>query len=215
MPWTDSLAFSGEHRLLLPGIQGSIDAVLSVPETRRSNRIAFLGHPNSLQGGSLNNKVVTTAARACKALGIASLRINFRGVGASQGCYDEGIGESEDLLHLVQAWQKKCADQAAILIGFSFGSYVTYRVAAQCKHALLLSISPAVDRHDYQSFSSKPAPWEIIMGEADEVVPYAAVERFANDQALPLHRYEGAGHFYHGRLIELRETISDILRVHC
>jgi hypothetical protein len=214
MLWTQQLNQSGDHRLLLSGPQGDIEAILSVPEKRLSQDVAFLGHPNSLQGGSFNNKVVTTAARACKELGICSLRINFRGVGQSDGDYDNGIGESCDLLYLVNQWQKEHADQAAILIGFSFGSYVTYRVAAQCKHALLLSIAPAVDRYDYQAFSSQPHPWEIIMGDADEVVPFSEVETFAQNLSLPLHRFPKAGHFFHARLIELRETIINIIKSH-
>lgn len=104
MSFADKLNSSGDHPLLLSGLAGQLEAVLSVPENMNPSYVGIIGHPHSLQGGTMNNKVVTTMARAFKELGIPSLRFNFRGVGQSSGSYDDGIGESEDMLALTKMW---------------------------------------------------------------------------------------------------------------
>ena len=142
MQFTDKLNNPGEHSLLLNGSEGLIEAVLTVPENINSSFVAFLGHPHSLQGGTMNNKVVTTMARVFKEAGIPSLRFNFRGVGQSAGVYDDGIGESEDMLELVRVWQTEQPDLKLICAGFSFGSYVAYRTAAQSDASILITIAP-------------------------------------------------------------------------
>ncbi len=204
----------GEHPLTLSGLAGDLEAILTVPANAMTNMILFLGHPHSLQGGSMTNKVVTTLARSARDNHIPSLRFNFRGVGQSQGVFDNGIGESEDLIHLVQQVQKDNPACLFLFAGFSFGSYVTYRAAAQCPHQLLLSIAPPVERFDYQSFSPPPYPWEIIMGESDEVVSFAEVEQFSNNHSppIPLHRFADTGHFFHGQLVKLRQTLDLIFQ---
>lgn len=118
MQITEKLAIPGEHALFLQGVIGKLETVLTVPEQNYSAFIAFLGHPHSLQGGTMNNKVVTTLARAFKELGIPSLRFNFRGVGQSEGVYDSGIGESEDMLVLVRELQKEQPEKKLIFAGF-------------------------------------------------------------------------------------------------
>lgn len=204
------LAEPREHALSLEGGAGVIEAVLTVPPEPRA-AVAFLGHPNSLQGGSMQNKVVTTLARAFRDAGVPSLRLNFRGVGRSDGVYDNGIGESEDMLALARHWQEQRPGDKTVLAGFSFGSWVTYRVAAQLPHALLLSIAPPVDRYDFKTFTPAPAPWEVFMGDADEVVAFTEVAAFCREQNLPLHRFPDTSHFFHGKLLLLREAIATTL----
>ncbi|MCC5791212.1 MAG: alpha/beta hydrolase [Legionellaceae bacterium] len=214
MDWSEQLAQAGEHSLWLDGEAGQIEALLSVPPQCQQQSLVFLGHPNSLQGGSMHNKVVTTLARACRERGLASLRMNFRGVGQSAGHYDDGQGESRDMLALALSWQQQFPQARAVFAGFSFGSYVTYRAAAQMPHRLLLSIAPAVDRHAYTAFSPPPKPWEIIMGEADDIVAYDEVAAFAQSHHIPLHPFPETGHFFHGRLLELRACIIQIFAAH-
>jgi alpha/beta superfamily hydrolase len=213
MQITEKLAVPGEHLLTLRGVVGQLEAVLTVPEQRVSNYIAFLGHPHSLQGGTMTNKVVTTLARTFKDLGIPSLRFNFRGVGQSEGVYDAGVGESADMLSLVQDWKKEQPEAQFIFAGFSFGSYVTYRVAAQCAHQLLISVAPAVHHYDYKEFSPAPYPWLIIQGDEDEVVPAEMVFDFATQAQpeIPVIRFAETTHFFHGKLIELKNKLSEYL----
>lgn len=211
MQITEKLAVAGEHLLYLPGLAGRLEAVLTVPEQRMSRWIAFLGHPHSLQGGTMNNKVVTTLARTFKELGIPSLRFNFRGVGQSEGVYDAGIGESDDMLLLAHAWRKEQPEAQFIFAGFSFGSYVTYRVAAQCAHHLLISVAPAIHHYNYAEFNPAPYPWLIIQGEEDEVVPPEVVFEFAtqSNPQVPVMRFADTTHFFHGKLIELKSRLAE------
>ena len=206
MIFTKECHTPGEHVLSLTGDAGQLEAVLLVPEERDTRYVALLGHPHSLQGGTMNNKVVTTLARTLKELRIASLRFNFRGVGLSEGCYDEGLGESEDMLLLARCWHKEFPTTQFVFAGFSFGSYVAYRAAAQYPHALLLTIAPPVHHYDYMEFYPPPSPWIVVQGDRDEVVPLQCVLDFTAKMgpAISLLRLSQAGHFFHGALGELK-----------
>ena len=201
----------GEHALTLQGAVGPLEACLTVPEVRIHSHVAILGHPHSLQGGTMNNKVVTTMARAFKALGIASLRFNFRGVGASAGVYDVGCGESDDMLLLARQCTADSPGLSICFAGFSFGSYVAYRAAAQHAHALLITVAPSVQNYDYQEYTPRPQPWLIFQGEADEVVAYAHVLEFAKRCDLRLEGFVGVGHFFHGQLIPFKARLQAAL----
>jgi len=209
MQFTDNFTSPGEHHLSLQGAVGQLESVLVIPPQIKYKAVAFLGHPHSLQGGSMTNKVVTTMARVFKDLGIPSLRFNFRGVGQSAGVYDDGIGESEDLLIQAQQWRKEQPDAQFIFAGFSFGSYVTYRTATQFPNSALISIAPPVHHYDYQEFQPNPNPWLIVQGEEDEVVPAHLVIDFAKQAtpAIPLVLFPDTSHFFHGKLIELKDQL--------
>ena len=161
----------------------------------------------------MNNKVVTTLVRAFKELNIASLRFNFRGVGASAGVYDDGRGESEDMLHLARMWLAEMPETVLLYAGFSFGSYVAYRAAAQSPHGLLITIAPSVLHYDYAEFLKAPAPWVIFQGDADEVVPLQSVIDFSEyaTPPIPLLRFTETGHFFHGKLIELKARLIELI----
>lgn len=203
----------GEHPFQFSTSAGTMEGVLTVPEEIKTRRVAFLGHPHSLQGGSMNNKVVTTVARALRDLGIPALRFNFRGVGQSAGQYDAGIGESEDMLALVALWQEEFPEAQPCFIGFSFGSYVAYRAAAQTPGSLLVTIAPPVMRYDYQAFTPAPSPWIVLIAEADEVVDPQAIADFALNHQPPLRVYPfpDTSHFFHGKLLQLRTALTALL----
>ncbi|RUR12992.1 alpha/beta hydrolase [Legionella sp. km772] len=213
MHFTDYLMTPGEHSLTLQGVVGPLEAVLSVPETITTPYVALLGHPHSLQGGTMTNKVVTTLGRVFKELNIPSLRFNFRGVGQSSGVYDHGVGESEDMLLLAQEWQNH-QEARFIFAGFSFGSYVVYRTASHFPKSILISIAPPVHHYNYNEFQLDLASWLIVQGDNDEVVPYQLVEEFAKKHVpeLPLLTFPETGHFFHGKLIELKSQLLAYLK---
>lgn len=205
---------AGEHSFVFEGKTALLEGRLLIPETLQGTFIALLGHPHSLQGGTMNNKVVTTMARAFRELGIPSLRFNFRGVEQSGGVFDNGPGESDDMLCLARLWATLVPNNRFIFAGFSFGSYVAYRAAAQWPHDLLISIAPPVMRYDYDQFHPAPAVWHIVQGEKDEVVPAEEVVAFAEQSTPPLsvHYFPQAGHFFHGGLLELKACLLAISR---
>ena len=214
MRFIDKLNSPGEHSLVLQGMVGQLEAVLTIPEQVNTNYVAFIGHPHSLQGGTMNNKVVTTTAKVFKELGIPSLRFNFRGVGQSEGTYNDGIGESDDMLVLAREWQNEQANVAFIFAGFSFGSYVAYRTAAQMEHTMLITIAPPVHHYDYREYNPAPHPWLIVQGDADEVVPSKLVIDFAQESSpvLSVIEFPDTGHFFHGKLLELKAQLMEYVK---
>lgn len=208
--FVEKLNIPGEHPFQFQGKTGKLEGITTVPETLSENYLAILGHPHSLYGGTMQNKVVTTMARAFKDRGILSIRFNFRGVGASEGAYDAGIGESEDMLILAHQWLGEMPNTLLLFAGFSFGSYVCYRAAAQLENALLVSVAPAVHHYNYNEFKPAPRPWVILQGDTDEVVPAHQVWEFAEQQnpPLPLIRFPETTHFFHGKLLDLKTEIQ-------
>jgi uncharacterized protein len=199
--------------VVIPGPSGALEAAVEQPGAVMGNTVAIICHPHPLQEGTMTNKVVTTLTRACQALGAVVIRFNFRGVGASAGVFDNAVGEQEDL-KAVMAWaRERYPDCLFWLAGFSFGSYVATRVASQIHVEQLIAIAPPVNHFDFSSLPAITCPWLVVQGEADEIVP--ATEVFAwlatRPEAPHLIRMPGVGHFFHGKLIELREAIIDAL----
>jgi alpha/beta superfamily hydrolase len=199
----------------LAGAAGAIEVATDVPtvETARAGS-AIICHPHPLQGGTMHNKVVTTLERALRELGLATVRFNFRGVGASAGVFDDGRGETDDAL-AVAAWLQRVRPDAALwLAGFSFGSYVALRAAGILPARQLITVAPAVTRLDFTRLPMPACPWLVIQGEADEVVDPAAVYAYVAtlEPAPTLVRLPDTGHFFHRRLIELRSIVQDQLR---
>jgi hypothetical protein len=159
-----------------------------------------------LQGGSLDNKVAFTLARAALACGLVAVRSNFRGVGESEGVYDEGRGESEDLLLLADWAETAYGPLPWTLMGFSFGAYVQHRVAARLPARRLIMVGPAVGRF---GFDAPAIPTTAIFhGSEDEIVPLSAVQGYAERWAVSLTVLEGTDHFFHGRLKELQALVE-------
>jgi alpha/beta superfamily hydrolase len=200
-----------EASFALTGPAGKLEAISNVaaPADARAG-VAVICHPNPVQGGTMHNKVVTMLERSLRESGLDTVRFNFRGTGASEGSYDEGNGESDDLAAVV-AWLRRLRpDDAVWLAGFSFGSYVTIRNAARLHAAALVSIAPPAGRFALQSIEAPACPWLIVQGEADEVVEPQAV--FDWIDSLPVTpevvRMPDTSHFFHRRLLDLRGAVK-------
>ena len=199
--------------LLLAGPAGRIEAAFDAPHADVPARplLAIVCHPLPTEGGSMHNKVVTMAARALREVGATTLRFNFRGVGQSEGRFDDGVGELDDL-RAVAAWARaNHPDKILWLAGFSFGAYVSLRLAVELRAAALVSIAPPVGRSwDFSAIEVPTAPWLVIQGEADEIVDPQAV--FAWLATLPrqprLVRMPDTSHFFHRKLIDLRGALK-------
>ncbi len=215
------------ERTTLAGPAGILELAIDRPAGAPVG-VAVLCHPHPLHGGTLDNKVVQTLARAAVQLGRVALRFNFRGVGASAGRWDEGRGEVDDVLAVVAACRDPAhplglsagaADPGAAagdltLGGFSFGAAMAARAAARLAEqgapaARLLLIGPAVANFPAPAVSQ---PTVVIHGEADDVVPLAAVLDWARPQALPVTVIPGAGHFFHGQITLLKQLVVGALR---
>jgi alpha/beta superfamily hydrolase len=170
--------------------------------------IALIAHPNPVQGGTKDNKVVTTLAKAFYNLGYVAARANFRGVGQSAGTHDAGIGETEDLLAVAAYLRRRFDDAALTLAGFSFGSFVQTRVARQVTPERVVLVGPAVNRFPAETV---PAGTLVIHGEHDDVVPLQSVLDWARPQQLPVVVVPGGEHFFHGRL----NLLADIVVRYC
>ena len=175
---------------------------------------ALVCHPHPLMGGSMDNKVVTTLSRSFQALDIPSLRFNFRGVGASAGTFDAGAGETDDA-EAVAAWGTlRWPDRDLVLAGFSFGAYIALRLAQRRQAHRLITVAPPVQMFDFTTLRSPSCPWLVIQGDADDIVDAEDVKRWCEtrDPVPRLAMMPGAGHFFHGRLKELRDTVVAAIR---
>jgi alpha/beta superfamily hydrolase len=201
------------ERRTIPGPAGALEVVLNVPPgaTAGSLRgVALVAHPHPLQGGTLDNKVAQTLAKTFFALGYAAVRFNFRGVGASEGSFDDGVGETDDArAALAYAQSRFGTGTGTVLAGFSFGAFVQSRVAATVPSERIVLVGPAVGRF---ALGRVPDDTIVIHGEEDDVVPLADVFTWARPQGIPIVVFPGCGHFFHGRLPQLQRTIAGMWR---
>jgi alpha/beta superfamily hydrolase len=197
---------AASERILIPGPAGSIEAVFDMPDGVPVG-LALVAHPHPLFGGTLDNKVAQTLAKTMVELGYVAVRPNFRGVGQSEGTYDEGKGETDDLVAVVHAARARyaLADAPLVLAGFSFGSLVVSRVALRLKAKRLVFVGTAVTRGRVEMV---PPETIVIHGEKDDVVPLELVLRWAEPQDLPVVVIPGADHFFHRRLHLIRAIIK-------
>ena len=196
------------QRFIVNGPAGAIEALRDLP-TGPARGVAVICHPHPLFGGTMDNKVVQTLARAFVQCGWEAVRFNFRGVGASTGQYDEGRGEAADL----HATVEQCAGAGALaLAGFSFGSYVTCvevsAIAGSRAIEKIVLVGTATGR-----FAVPPLPADlherslVVHGEADDTVALASVMDWARPQTLPVTVVPGGGHFFHGQLPLLKSLV--------
>jgi hypothetical protein len=195
--------------LTIHGPVGNLEGLLEVPEGFTGNRVAVLCHPHPQYQGTMLNKVVHTLARAMTDMGIAALRFNFRGAGASEGTYAGGSGEVDDVEAVAACVAKRWPDADLWLAGFSFGAIVAARAALKLAPKQLISIAPAVNLPGSDLVARPAMPWLIVQGDADELVPVAAVRAWvASLSPSPeLVVLPGVDHFFHGELVALRRTL--------
>lgn len=207
---TEILTFRGEA--------GAIECAVDRP-AGQARGWALVLHPHPLHGGTNNNKVVTTIARACVEHGMIALRPNFRGVGASEGEFDHARGETSDMLALVEQFQADHAHDVRgpwFMAGFSFGTSVAAQLYSELSARSqrtpdrLMLTGTAVERFRFREVSV-PDDTVLIHGEADEVVPLEEAMAFARGHGLPMVVMPDAGHFFHGRLLVLRRLVQQSL----
>ena len=205
--------FPCDTRLRVPGPAGALETLTTCP-ANGADATAVICHPHPLQGGTMDNKVIHTLARALGELGLRTVRFNFRGVGASDGEHGQGVGETDDALAVLRWVQERRPRDALWLAGFSFGAFVALRAAATFPVARLILVAPPV--HLYPHLGPPPAPRAptlVLQGEQDDIVPAAEVATWA-DRLEPrpsLRLFPGVGHFFHGRLNDLRAAIHEAL----
>lgn len=207
------------ERLSIEGQAGALQAIVEEPgvveaATAAGASYAVVCHPHPLYGGTMDNKVVTTVARALQDAGMPTLRFNFRGVGTSAGVFDQGVGETADADAVASWGAQRWPGRTMVLAGFSFGAYVALRLAQQRVPRHLITIAPAISLFDVSKMAVPPCPWLVVQGDADDVVDPAAVLSWVNglDPKPRLVVLNGVGHFFHGRLHELRDAVSDAIR---
>ncbi len=196
----------------LTGPAGRLECLADIPEPDQArDGIAILCHPHPLHGGTMRNKVVTIMERALREMGLSTVRFNFRGVGDSEGEFDDGEGETLDLIAIFD-WVRKVRPNSDVWLGgFSFGAYVSLKAAQYLPIRQLITIAPPVERYGVDELLPANCPWLVVQGDEDDVVSPEAVIQWAEglDQKPDLVVMEGTGHFFHRRLMDLRGLIKN------
>lgn len=200
---------------VMPGPAGTLEVGVDLPAHGNARAgVAVICHPHPQHGGSMHNKVVTMLDRALRESGLATVRFNFRGVGASTGEFDDGDGERADLAAMV-AWVRSMRPGDALwLAGFSFGAYVAWSCAKSLEADALITVAPPVGRWGFDDTAMPTCPWLVIQGDADEVVEPKAVFDWVEglDPTPNLVRMPETSHFFHRRLMDLRGAIKNGVR---
>lgn len=193
------------RRVQFDGPAGTLEGAIDEPADGQVSGVAVICHPHPQHGGTMDNKVAATLQRAFVGSSWRAVRFNFRGVGASQGTWDEGRGEVDDALAVVQAARDSGLPLA--LAGFSFGAYVAAQAAARLDRPAdhLLLIAPATGNF---TLPAVPEDTLVVHAEADEVVPLSATLDWARPQSLPVLVIPGGGHFFHGQLGLLKTLVT-------
>jgi alpha/beta superfamily hydrolase len=212
---TSEKQFMNAHtqRFSLTGAAGALECALDLPESAPRG-IALVAHPHPLYGGTMDNKVAQTLARAFVALDYVTVRMNFRGVGASEGTHDAGIGETDDMTLLMAHMQREYPGLPVALSGFSFGTFVQsqlqQRLQAQGTPAeRLVLVGCAAGKW---AMPNVPADTIVIHGELDETIPLADVFEWARPQDLPVIVIPGADHFFHRKLQHIKNFVVEMWR---
>jgi alpha/beta superfamily hydrolase len=201
----------------LTGAAGALECALDLPNADQfaaPRGLALVAHPHPLYGGSMDNKVAQTLARAMLALGYAAVRMNFRGVGQSAGAYDEGRGETDDMALLLEHMQGRYPGLPFALAGFSFGTFVQ----AQLQQRLIARQTPAERLVLVGAAAGKwpmpevPADTILIHGEVDDTIPLKDVLDWARPQDIPVTVIPGADHFFHRKLHHIKNLTVDLWR---
>lgn len=193
----------------MTGPAGNLEGMLETPQDADAARIAVICHPHPVYGGTMTNKVVHMLAKSFNELGVATVRFNYRGVGASDGAFDDGRGETLDTLAVVRWAQARSPGAKLWLAGFSFGGAIALKAAAQIPPERIVTVAPAIQRVDLSRIPLPSCPWLLVQGDQDELVNAAEVQAWAAtlDPQPEVVVLPGVDHFFHGRLNELREVV--------
>ncbi len=197
------MSLAASRKVLIDGPAGRLEAAVTRPRAVPRG-VALVAHPHPLYGGSMDNKVVQTLARCFAAMAYVTWRFNFRGVGESEGVYDDGRGELDDFRALAAHAAAHTPGLPLAVGGFSFGGYVVSRLCAELAPARVVLVAPAVGRFGVDQV---PAHTLVVHGETDDVVALADVLEWARPQKLPVTVVPGAGHFFHGDLGVLQRIV--------
>ena len=193
------------QQFMLAGPAGNLEGLVHQPDDIPCG-IAVVAHPLPTMGGTMENKVAVMLAKTFAELGCVAFRFNFRGVGASEGAFTGGDGETEDMVAVTRYAQEQFGEELPLLLaGFSFGGYVAARAAQQLQPQHLVLAAPAVGRFAMPAVSPDTL---VIHGEHDDVVPLAHAMDWARPQQLPIVVLPQAEHFFHGRLTQLRDIVK-------
>src|SRR5574343_34155 len=203
-----------EEKVFVDGPAGKIEVIMERPDAPKG--IALIAHPHPLGGGANTNKVAYTLARTFVSLGYAAFRPNFRGVGGSEGVHDEGRGETEDLLVVLDEAKRRCGDLPVALAGFSFGAYCQTRVGKRLSEAghpaqrLVMVGTAAAFVEGTRQYDTESVPHDtiVIHGSSYETMPLDNVLAWAQPNDLPVVVVPGADHFFHRRLHLIRDIIN-------
>jgi len=201
------------ERLFIAGPAGRLEAILELSAEHSPLGSVVVCHPHPQHGGTMHNKVAHTLARAFVQLGYAALRFNFRGIENSEGEYDEGMGELDDALAAISWMRARDPGARLWLAGFSFGAAIAVDAAVDTAVDGLVSVAPAITRYASGPLAQPECPWLIVQGDQDELVDVEKTVEWVNG-LLPgpeLLIISGAEHFFHGRLVELREAIAEFV----
>lgn len=198
---------------MIQGPAGKLEIAIGTPTGIERDAIGVICHPHPLHGGTMYNKVVTTLAKTFQGKGLTTVRFNFRGVGQSQGEFDHGRGEVDDLLAVVKWLQSEMGHKELWLAGFSFGAFIAASGAVQLPAKKLVTVAPPVEHFPMQNLPPILCDWIVVQGEKDDVVPPEAVFAWADSRQPPpvVLRFAEADHFFHGLLGELRTRVEEAL----
>ena len=202
-----------KQEFLIDGPAGDIEALLEVGADSGVVGIAVVCHPHPVHGGTLLNKVTHTLARSFLSLDFAALRFNFRGVGKSNGAFDNGVGELADAFAAIEWARAEYPGVPLWVAGFSFGAACAVRAAAKIDPAGLISIAPAVSRFAEGLDQQPGCPWLIVQGDQDELVDIGETIAWVNDldPGPELEVFPDTEHFFHGKLVLLKNTVEEFV----
>lgn len=197
----------------ISGAAGQLEVAALMPTGETPIGIAVIAHPHPVHGGTMRNKVVTTLARLCRDLGLMTYTFNFRGVGQSEGQYDHGIGELQDLQAVVAYAKEQHPNKPLWLGGFSFGANISALAAQSDAPTCLISICPPIGHAGYQTLLPPACPWFIVQTDDDELVDANKVKAWIETlhPRPQLISMTHGGHFFHGQLLVLRDKLGAAL----
>ena len=205
--------YTTEQSTMIQGPAGQLELIVKESDNPESKVWAIICHPHPMFGGTMHNKIVTTIAKTFQGMGANTVRFNFRGVMRSEGAFDQGKGELDDLLAVIDWVRDLSPHQEIWLGGFSFGGFIAATAATKVDAKRLVTVAPPVKNFPMDDLPPILCRWVLAQGELDDVVPPQAVLDWAESRVPKpvILRFPEAGHYFHGLLGELRTRLTDAL----